>query len=175
MNHKLKSILLITVLSTLFGYGQDTIGINEIYIDDGLAYRVANETIFTRVAQRVRKNGHVVFEEFYNSGKILSDIAYFNFHDKKPSEETIYHDSKNFVPHKRIKYLSNKHGQWQEIIHYDLNGQKILEETIKEGKTTYMCEFLNGKKHGREYCFDDDGNELIFQYQDGKKIKGKLP
>lgn len=172
---KFKATLLITIFSLFFGYGQDTIDIKEIYINDGLAYKVANDRIFTGVAQKTRKNGHVVFEEFYDNGKILSDITYFNFREKEPSSETIYHVSEKFVPQKRIKYLSNKHGKWQEIIHYDHKGEKVLEETLKEGKITYKCEYLNGKKHGSEFCFDEDGNELIFQYENGKKIKDELP
>ncbi|TAI46953.1 hypothetical protein [Flagellimonas allohymeniacidonis] len=161
--------LLFSLFSILCSFGQDNLDIKEIYIDNGLVYKVSNNTRFTGVAQKVRKNGHVVFEDFYNDGVILHSINYFNSRNKEPAAKTIYH--KNFVPKQTVKYLSNEKGAWQELTHYDENGLKILEETKRDGIITYSCEFLNGKKHGKEYCFEEDGTKLTFYYRRGKKIK----
>ena len=85
-------------------------------------------------------------------------------------ERIIYSKNKVYVPQKKIRYTTNKHGAWETVTFYDEDGEKVLEEHINEGVLNYRCEFLNGKKHGTEICHDDDGNKLVFHYLNGKKI-----
>ena len=90
---------------------------------------------------------------------------------KKISDKTIYNRYKLWVIEKEISYRLSK--DTFEIKSYDENGKKILLEQFENNKVTYSCEYNGKKRHGTEMCFDDDGNKLIFQYVNGKKIKEK--
>tara|TARA_R110002167_G_scaffold363604_2_gene584221 strand:+ start:440 stop:1027 length:588 start_codon:yes stop_codon:yes gene_type:complete len=166
-----KIFAIITILLLcLNSVGQEIVGVKDIYFENELAYKILDNHRFTGIAQKVRKNGHVIYEETFDDGVILTFVVYYNGRDKEISEKMFYNRYKTFVPEKNIKYITNKKGKSEQIEYYDEDGLKILEETITEGITTYRCEFLNGKKHGQEFCFDDDGNELIIKYINGKKL-----
>lgn len=151
---------------------QEIVSINDIYLDENnIAYRTDNDQKFTGFAQKTRKNGHVVYEDQFNSGIIVAHFVYFKAKDKKLAGKLIYNKDKPFVFEKFIEYKSNRHGNWQEIKYYDQDGLKTVEEIISEEKTTYRCEFLNGKKHGTEFCRNKDGTEFKVEYKNGKKIK----
>ncbi|QLE02373.1 hypothetical protein HX109_12750 [Galbibacter sp. BG1] len=166
----------------------------ETYIENNLVYKVSNDKLFTGTAQSKRKNGHLVYEEVYKNGIILSSNLYYNGKEIRVSNKSIYNPEKPLVLSKEIKY--NLEGEIFETTTYNNDGIKILVEQFKNGKLTYSCqylgkkknglelgysedgeklkyrcEFINGKKNGIEYCLKDDGAETKKEYKNGKKIK----
>ncbi|MFI1770338.1 hypothetical protein [Thalassobellus citreus] len=166
------SILIISLLTFSKILGQEILSVKDIYLDENnIAYKIDNDQKFTGFAQKVRNNGHVVYEDEFKDGIILVHFVYFNLSDKELVGKMIYNTNKPFTPEKKIQFKSNKKATWQEIEYYDQDGNKILEETITEGITTYRCEFLNGKKHGTEICSNKEGKKLTSHFKNGKKIK----
>ena len=51
-----------------------------------------------------------------------------------------------------------------------MNEEAYLK-TNENNKVTYSCQYNGRKRHGKEFCYDDDGNELVFEYINGKKVK----
>lgn len=168
MNH-FKYLILLVLIGTSFEVcSQDTLDIKEVYIDNDLVYKMDGQR-FTGLAQRKRKNGHLTYEENYKDGVILSSNLYFNTKEKKVSNKTIYNRYKLWVIEKEISYRLSK--DTLGIKSYDENGKKVLLEQFENNKLTYSCEYNGRKRHGKEFCYDDDGNELIFEYINGKKVK----
>ena len=173
---------------------QEIIGMKEVYIENNLVYKNTTDELFTGITQSKRKNGHLVYEEEYKNGIILSSNLYYNGKEKRVSNKTLYNPNKPLVLSKEIKYRSN--GEIFETITYNDDGIKILIEQFENSKLiyscqylgkkkhglqlgykengdkiTYRCEFINGKKNGTEYCLNDDGTETNNEYLNGKKIK----
>ncbi len=168
MNH-IKYLILLVFISTSFNViSQDTLDINKVYVHNDLVYKM-NGQRFTGLAQQKRKNGHLTYEENYKDGVILSSNLYFNTKEKKLSDKTIYNRYKLWVIEKEISFKLSK--DTFEIKSYDKNGKKILLEQFENNKVTYSCEYNGRKKHGQEMCYDDDGNQMTFQYVNGKKVK----
>ncbi|TXE12407.1 hypothetical protein ES692_17940 [Psychroserpens burtonensis] len=166
----------------------------EVYIENNLVYKNATDEPFTGITQSKRKNGHLVYEEEYKNGVILSSNLYYNGKEIRVSNKTIYNPNKPLVLSKEIKYQLD--GEIFETTTYNDDGIKILIEQFKNRKLTYSCqylgkkkhglqlgygengekmtyrcEFINGKKNGTEYCLNDDGTETKKEYRNGKKIK----
>ena len=173
---------------------QEIIGMKEVYIENNLVYKNATDELFSGIAQSKRKNGHLVYEEEYKNGIILSSNLYYNGKEIRVSNKTIYNPNKLLVLSKEIKYHLD--GEIFETTTYNDDGIKILVEQFKNGKLTYSCqylgkkkhglqlgygengekmtyrcEFINGKKNGTEYCLNDDGTKTKKEYRNGKKIK----
>ena len=161
--------ILITFFLSSNLVGQDTIDMKEVYIDNDLVYRFSDNERFTGVAQSRRKNGHLVYEERYDDGIIREGLTYYNGKEKILDYKTVYHKYKLWVPKKEFYYP--KSGKWIEITSFDENGKKILVEQFENDKLTYSCEYSGRKKHGKEFCYSDDGEELTFEYVNGKKKK----
>ena len=192
---KFRNLLILIILFTFNELiSQEIIGMKEVYIDNNLVYKNETDELFTGIAQSKRKNGHLVYEEEYKNGIILSSNLYYNGKEIRVSNKTIYNPEKPLVLSKEIKY--NLEGEIFETTTYNDNGIKILVEQFKNGKLTYSCqysgkkkhglelgygedgkklkyrcEFINGKKNGTEYCLKDDGTETKQEYRNGKKIK----
>jgi antitoxin component YwqK of YwqJK toxin-antitoxin module len=170
MNH-IKYLILIVFISISFEViSQDTLDMKEVYIDNDLVYKMDGQR-FTGLAQQKRKNGKLNYEEQYKDGVILWSNLYFNTKEKKVSDKTIYNRYKLWIIEKEIRLRLS-----QDTLHiktYDENGKKILLEQFENNKVTYSCEYNGKKRHGQEMCYDDDGNKLIFQYVNGKKVKEK--
>ena len=111
----------------------------------------------------------MTYEEYYNDGVILSSNLYFNTKEKKISDKIIYNRYKLWVLEKEISFRLSK--DTFEIKSYDENGKKIFLEQFENNKVIYSCEYNGKKRHGKEMCYDDDGNQLIFHYVNGKKVK----
>jgi antitoxin component YwqK of YwqJK toxin-antitoxin module len=175
-------------------FSQEIIGIKEVYIENNLVYKNASDELFTGIAQSKRKNGHLVYEEEYKNGIILSSNLYYNGKEKRVSNKITYNPNKPLVLSKEHKY--NLESEIFETTTYNDDGVKILVEQFKNRKLTYSCqylgkkknglqlgyaengekltyrcEFTNGKKNGTEYCLNEDGTETKKEYQNGKKIK----
>ncbi|MGC6431265.1 MAG: hypothetical protein ACON5F_09515 [Jejuia sp.] len=166
----------------------------EVYVKNDLVYKIADDKLFTGTAQSKRKNGHLVYEEEYENGIILSSYLYFNGKEKKISNKSIYNRNKPLVLSKEYAY--DLKGKIFEITTYNEDGVKILYEQFTNGKVSYSCqylgkkkhglelgyrnggekmtsrcEYINGKKNGTEYCLKEDGTEIKKQYKLGKRIK----
>lgn len=173
---------------------QEIVGMKETYIDNDLVYKSTNDELFTGIAQSKRKNGHLVYEEKYKNGIILSSNLYYNGKKIRVSNKTLYNPNKPFTLSKENRYHLD--GEIFETTTYNDNGIRILVEQFKNGKLTYSCrylgkkknglelgygengekltyrcEFINGKKNGTEYCVNKDGTEIEKEYKNGKKIK----
>lgn len=192
---QMRNILILLMLLTFNKLiSQEKIGMKETYIDNNLVYKVSNDQLFTGIAQSHRNNGHLVYEEEYNNGIILSSNSYFNGKEIRVSSKIIYNPNKPFIVSKEIKYHLD--GEIFETTTYNEDGIKILVEQFKNGKLIYSCqysgkkknglvlsyeengeklqyrcEFINGKKNGTEYCLKDDGTETRTEFRNGKKIK----
>lgn len=164
------------ILLFFFAYNemisQEKIGMEEIYIENNLVYKISNGKRFTGITQSKRKNGHLVYEEEYKNGIILSSNLYYNGKEIRISNKTIYNPNKPFIISKEHKY--NLNGEIFETITYNEDGIKILIEQFKNEKLRYSCQYLGKKKNGTEYCLNDDGTETKKEYRNGKKIKHKL-
>jgi antitoxin component YwqK of YwqJK toxin-antitoxin module len=149
---------------------QEIIGIKEVYIESNLIYKNKTNELFTGIAQSKRKNGHLVYEEEYKNGIILSSNLYFNGKEKRVSNKTIYNPNKPLITSKEYKY--NLEGEIFETTTYNDDGIKILVEEFKNGKLTYSCQYLGKKKHGLELGYGENGVEVTCktEYKNGKKI-----
>ncbi|MCL6265857.1 hypothetical protein [Flagellimonas myxillae] len=162
------ALLIISILVSCHTFSQDTLGMKEVYIDNDLVYKMNGERL-TGVAQHKRKNGHLVYEEIYNDGVVLSSNLYFNGKQKIVCDKTIYQRYKPWVIAKEFSY--NLKGEIIETIDYDENGVKKLVKRFENGELNYYGEYHGKKKHGKEYCFTDDREKLEFEYVNGKKKK----
>lgn len=191
----MRNILILLIFFTFNKLiSQEIIEKKEVYIDNNLAYKVADNGLFTGIIQVKRKNGHLVYEEEFKNGIILSGNLYFNGKEKILSDKTIYNPNKPYVPSKELMY--DLHEEIFEIRTYNDDGIKILCEQFKNGKRTYSCqylgkkkhglelgykdgeekitfrcEYINGKKHGIEYCLKENGTESKKEFYHGKKMK----
>lgn len=103
---KLKATLLITIFSLFFGYGQDTIDIKEIYINDGLAYKVANDRIFTGVAQKQEKMVMLFLKSF------MIMVKYFLILPISISEKK-NHPVRQFITYPKSLFLKRESNIYQ--------------------------------------------------------------
>lgn len=167
------TIALVAFWSTQHLFAQDTVSMKEIYFDKYLAYTYSDDQLFSGVAQKLRKNGngHIVSEEIYEMGVILEWRSYFGRSNRRLAEKVLYYKESYFTPKERIQYRTNKHGSFIERTYFNLNQEKTLNTIHRDTTLTYKMPYLNGKKHGEEFCYDDEGNPLVTEYVSGKKVK----
>ncbi|WP_282050450.1 hypothetical protein [Maribacter aquivivus] len=171
MNHLKCFYFLVFVLVFQKVCSQDTLDINEVYIENDLVYKYSDNARFTGVTQMKRRKREVYFEEVYNDGIILFDYQYFKGSDRKLIYRTDYNRYKPWSKEKEFYYP--KSGKWIQITSYDENGKKILVEQFEKEKLIYSCQYSGKKKNGQEICYDEHGNQLIFQYVNGKILRVK--
>ncbi|WP_025665515.1 hypothetical protein [Aquimarina megaterium] len=161
------SIILFCFFNQLFA--QEIVGIKNLYIENDLTYKISGDKLFSGQAQRIRKNGHLVYEEYFVDGKMTKSVTYYNGADKpKPASVTEFYEETE-TKRKVTNYGLTK--PTTEYKHYDKNGKKTLIEKYENEKLTYRCEYLENKKNGTEYCLKEDGTEFRIEYRSGKKIK----
>ena len=148
---------------------QDTIPMDEVYIENDLVYKYSDDDRFTGVAYKKRKNGHLVCEQIYKDGVILSSNEYYNGKKKLMCHQFIYYRYKPWIIQKEYYYPKSR--AWSQITSFDESGRKILLEQFEGEKLTYSCQYNGKKKHGIEYCISEEGEELTFEYVNGKKKK----
>ncbi len=170
MNHFKYLILLVLISNSFELSSQDTLDMEEVYIDNDLVYKMDGQR-FTGLAQHRRKNGNLVYEEEYKDGVILSYLQYYKGKEKNLFFKLNYNRYKLWKFEKEFYY--SRDGELYQTVSFDKNGKKILLEQFENNKVTYSCEYNGKKRHGREMCYDDDGNKLIFQYVNGKKVREK--
>ncbi|RMB63948.1 hypothetical protein EAX61_00780 [Dokdonia sinensis] len=167
--------LLFLICCTLT-YGQDTLSLKKLSYENNLAYSDIDDNLFTGVAQKVRKNGHVVFEELYRDGVILEYREYYNFHSKTLAKKIHYHEENPFRKKEQIRYYTNNKDSITEYTFYDKNQLKTLVKRYRDTTLIYSIPYLNGKKNGQEFCFDNEGKPMITEFVNGKKVeKQKIP
>ncbi|MCT8341215.1 hypothetical protein MG296_14205 [Flavobacteriaceae bacterium TK19130] len=166
----MRKILLIILILT-FGntFSQKTVDLRDIYTEEGLTYSSNDNKLFSGKAQHIRKNGHLVYEEYFEDGKLTKTITYYNGTDEPtPSTITEYYigtDNKKTTTNYGLKKPT------VEFVHYDQNGNRTLIERFEDENLIYRCEFQNNRKHGIEFCLDNNGEELRIEYENGKKVK----
>ena len=150
---------------------QEIVDVKEIYTENNLIYKSSDENLFTGIAQDKRRNGHLVYEEEYKNGIILSSNLYYNGKEKRIATKTIYNPNNPFVSSKEYSY--DLKGEIFKTITYNADGIKILEKQFKNGKMTYSCQYNGEKKHGEELVYEQDGVTITCrtEYNRGKKIK----
>ncbi len=137
---------------------QEKIGMKEVYLENNLVYKNASDELFTGIAQSKRKNGHLVYEEEYKNGIILSSNLFYNGKEIRVSNKTIYNTNKPLVLSKEIKYHLD--GEIFETTTYNDDGIKILVEQFENGKLTYSCQYLGKKKHGIQLGYRENGEKM---------------
>lgn len=154
-------------LSTLSA--QEIVGMKDIYLDKGRIYKVSDNTLFSGQAQKVRKNGHLVYEDYFENGYIIKTVVYYNGTEEPVTAQLVEYYEKSFDVKKETNY--GFHKPFTEIKHFDTNGKKSLVEEYESEKLIYRCEYVNNRKHGIEFCLDKNGEELRIEYRNGKKVK----
>jgi len=157
------------ILSNLGLAAQDTLNMNDVYMDNLLVFKISDGERFTGIAQKKRKNGQLVNEDKFEDGVVRWTKLYFNTKKKLLSDKIVYHKYILWEDKERIRFRLS-----QDTLHiktYDEKGKKLLIREYENNKVVYSCEYNGRKKHGKEFCYDEDGNELIFHYVNGKKQK----
>ena len=151
-------------------YGQSQVGIDQIYYENDLAYKVSDDGLFTGIVEKRKRNGKLTHSiEFYN-GVIQIQKVYYRNPKKGVSSKIVYDPDNPFVEMVKIRYF-----QGVKETRYFNDGKKILLEQERNGKVFYSCDYSGKKKHGFERCMNDDGTKTVTEYQNGKKIKTTSP
>ncbi|MDC7998036.1 hypothetical protein [Gilvibacter sediminis] len=167
-----RTLSLLLLLVPLFSFSQEVVADDDLYQDANLiVYKKNTKEKYTGLSQVTKGNGHVMSQSKYEQGIILETEIYYNKSYRELANKVIYYPDQPYVAQQEIKYYSNKEGSWQEIKYNNTLGKKIKFETYKNGVLTYQCTYLNGKKHGIEFCLLSDGSETRVEYNQGKKIK----
>lgn len=89
----MRNVLLILFIC-LFGQisAQEKVGLKDLFVQNNLTYKIEDGKLFTGQAQHIRKNGHLVYEEYFEDGILTKSITYYNKTDKPtPAEETEFY------------------------------------------------------------------------------------
>ena len=166
----MKKILLMVIFSAFNQLiAQEIVGFRDLYEKNELTYKIADGQVFSGQAQNFRKNGHLVYEEYFEDGYLTKSILYYNGTEKAtPARVTEFYENSS-TKKKEINFGLSE--PTTEIKYFDRNGKKTLIERYENEKLTYRCEYLNNKKNGTEFCLKKDGTELEIKYKNGKKIK----
>ena len=169
---KLNCILFIlAIINYSIISAQDTLSIKNIYLENSLIFNANNELPFTGVAQKIRKNGHLVFEEVYEQGILVEYKEYYNGNTQSLSHKIYFYLDQPFVPKETITYYTNKKRRITETTSYNRNEEKTLVTRYVDTTLIYKCSYKNGKKNGEEFCYDKNDKPLITKFKEGKKVK----
>lgn len=146
---------------------QSIVSFDKLYLENDLIYEKSSNNPFTGRAAKIRKNGHIVFEDFIEEGRMQKTIYYYN-KTTLPAIEFVYfkHSGKTKT---EIKY--GLKDPKIEYTHFNELGEKTLSEIYKNDVLIYRCEFLKNKKHGKQFCMNKEGTEITEEYKNGKRIK----
>ena len=162
-------ILIISIL--FFGklYSQEKINLNDLSIENGIAYNKLKNQIFTGIAQNTNKNGHVKFEEIYENGKLTKTLLYYNINSEQiVSDETLFNPETN-KKEKHTRYSSDGKKYWETK--FDINEKKSEFNSYDNGNLILHEEYKDGKKNGKWFWYCNDGTKCETEYYNGKKIK----
>ncbi len=148
---------------------QEVVDYDAIYIENDLAYRTSNQLPFSGAAQKVRKNGHLVHESYYQKGILTKSVLYYNNTEKPTPANTVYYFAGTDIPKKSFDFSLDE--SVMKVNHFNKEGEKELSETYENEVLVYKCTYLNGKKHGTEFCIKEDGTPTYETYQNGKRVQ----
>jgi antitoxin component YwqK of YwqJK toxin-antitoxin module len=171
MKYKTILLLILTTIATKTIVAQEVVAFNDHYINQELIYKNSDDSLFTGVSEKRRKNGHLVLKETFNNGVILEAKYYYNGKQKIVSDSIIYNSKKPYK-FKELYRFSIKTKNVIEKNSYDETGKLIRIENYENNSLTYSCEYNGKKKHGKEFCYSKQGEPLQFVYINGKKVKG---
>ncbi|MBC2846573.1 hypothetical protein [Winogradskyella flava] len=173
MNFRLHLFLGFAIACLFKVTAQEIIDFDDLYIDDNnLIHKTSNDSLFSGICEKRRKNNHLVLEEYFENGIIKMAKYYYNGKKKIVSDSVIYNISKPFE-YKTI-YCFNLDSSLYEKESFDDDGKFILKEEFENEKLIYSCQYNGKKKHGKEFCYSKDGEPLEFRYANGKKLKTKM-
>ena len=157
------------LIFTICSYGQKRVKSYQLYTENGLTHKKEDGALFTGICEyKKEKKNHLVFETFYTNGWKSKYIEYYNTDKVIACEEIVYHENSN-EKKKASKFSSD--GKQKSFTYFDLKGKKELEESYEDDKLIYRCEYLNGRKHGKEFCITKKCDNHTELYENGKKIK----
>ena len=142
---------------------------DDVYLEGELLYKLSDRTLYTGKYERKRWNGHLVYEEHFKNGIIVSAVEYFNGKQKRVADSIVYNPEKPFIRLEEYRYNSNSQLIRKRI--YSDDGKLKLKEEYNDGMLVYSCEYNSRKKHGKEFCYSKDGKPLEVEYVNGKKIR----
>ena len=174
----MKYFIIILLIKCNFCLSQETFvnSYKDIYISEGLFYRAKDDQLFTGIIEFIKKNGVLRSKEVYKNGYLTNEFQYYNKSSKgKVYQEKVYYEKKIVSENSKfyIQKIINYHitGEVYSTKHFDLTGEKILEENFKDGELIYSCEFKDGKKDGKEFCTSKKCGSETLIYSKGKKIE----
>ncbi len=163
------------IFINLFSFAQENtriVDFDDTYLKNELLYEVNNDKLYTGLIHRTKKNEQLVQEDYVEKGVIHYTQMFYRKGNRIPYSKYIYNKDNPYV----LKQVSKYHfeGDIYEIIYYDYNGRKILEENFEDGKLIYSCEFDGRKRHGREFCITEKCDTTFVYYLKGKKQKNNM-
>ena len=167
------NLSLLIFFTTLQLFSQEKINTYDLYTKNNLSYTKKDNQLFSGLAELKKSNGQIILEKYYESGQLTKYIEFYNDESKevKYKETTFLKDSG--FKQIEIKY-SLVENERREMTYYDQAGKKKLNEIYNNGKLIYSCEFLNNKKHGKEFCTTKKCDNQTDYYENGKKIVNAL-
>lgn len=163
----MKKILCIGFVILAFNlFAQDTISVGESFIEKELVFNKNTNELFTSIIQNKNRK-KVKSELHYIDGRLRKEFFFYNTKKQAISEEFNYFE--NGKLEKTIKYHST--GMPYLYRYYNQNDEFYLEEFYKNDRLESSIEFKNGKKHGKQFCYDSNGIPITIYFENGKQIK----
>lgn len=142
----------------------------EIYFENGKAYDKLTDKFYTGIAQNFKNRGHLQSEEYFQNGTLVKFLLYYNIKSSQIICEETQYDINSGKKLKKLRFSSDGKNRWETK--FNANEKKSEYNLYINEKINIHQEFLNGKKNGTWYCYNDDGSKCETEYKNGKKIKG---
>ncbi|MEC3906647.1 hypothetical protein VOI54_06425 [Tamlana sp. 2201CG12-4] len=94
---------------------------------------------------------------------------YYRRQEGKPYAKYVYNKDNPNALSQVIRYRLE--GDVYEIVYYDYDGRKILEEDYEDGRIIYSCELNGRKRHGKEFCVSKECDTAINYFNNGRRVK----
>ncbi|TPG37633.1 hypothetical protein [Flavobacterium pectinovorum] len=163
-----KHLLLIIILFSLKIYSQEIVSRNDIYAKDSIAYKVQDNKLFTGKVQNFKHKTHLVSEIEFVDGILNKTSVYANGKEVIILDEDYYYEKSPQIK-KKVRYSFDH--KIMSTTYYEKNGNKKLEEELKDGILVYSCPYTNNKKNGKLFSIDKKGEKKECVFENGKLIK----
>lgn len=141
----------------------------EIYFKNGKAYDKLTNKLYTGIAQNFKNSGNLQSEEYFQDGALVKFLLYYNIKSSQiVCEETQYNISSG-KKIKNLRFSSDGKNRWETK--FDSNERKSEYNFYVNENINIHQEFLNGKKNGTWYCYNDNSFKCETEYKNGKKIR----
>jgi len=166
-------IVFLLFFISLFSFSQEqkstVVDFYDTYIDDELIYENNIDNLYTGLIQRKKANGQLIQEDYVEKGSIHYSELFYRKLNRETHSKYIYNKNNPYVLSQVLRY--HPKGDIFEIIYYDYDGGKILEEGYEDGKLIHSCEFNGKKRHGKEFSVTKVSDTTFVFYNNGKKTK----